>query len=331
MAEKSGKKYWLALQEGLRHEMERDPNVFVAGIDIAAGGIFSTTKGFVDLFGPQRVLSTPIAESAITGLALGAAACGLRPVVEVQVIDFMCVCVDVIVNQMAKMKYMFGGKARLPIVVLTSDGGGRQMGAQHSQCLEVWYTHIPGLKVVMPSGPYDGKGLLISAIRDDNPVLFISNKRTLGFRGEVPDGPYTVPLGKAEVKREGTDVTVVATGALVQDALEAAQELAQRGVSVEVVDPRTLSPLDSDTILASVRKTHRAVVAHEAVKFCGYGAEIAAQIVDAAFDDLDAPVKRIGAPFSPVPFNPGLERVWMPGKPQITAAIEEIVPQAVRV
>ena len=183
----------------------------------------------------------------------------------------------------------------------------------------------------MPSSCYDGKGLLISAIRDDNPAIFISNKRTLSFRGDVPDGPYTIPLGKAEVKREGTDVTVVATGALVKDALDAAQELAQRGVSVEVIDPRTLSPLDSETILASVRKTHRAVVAHEAVKFCGYGAEIAAQIVDAAFDDLDAPVKRIGAPFSPVPFNPSLERAWMPGKPQIIAAVEEIVPQAARV
>ena len=241
-------------------------------------------------------------------------------------IDFMACCMDQIVNQMAKMKYMFGGKAKLPLVIITHQGAGTGQAGQHSQSLEAWFAHIPGLKVVMPSDAYDAGGLMTSAIRDDNPVIFITNKRLLGLRGDLPDGPYTVPLGKAAVKREGTDVSVIATGRMVQEALKAADDLAAKGISVEVVDPRTLSPLDSETIINSVKKTGRAVVAQEAVRFCGYGAELAAQIADEAFDYLDAPIKRIGGPFSPVPFAPNLEAEWIKGKADIIASIEEIVP-----
>ncbi|HJN94033.1 MAG TPA: alpha-ketoacid dehydrogenase subunit beta, partial [Dehalococcoidia bacterium] len=301
-----------ALSEAHFQEMERDPDIFIAGIDIKLG-IFGQSRGLYDHFGPRRVISTPISERGIAGLATGAAAAGLRPIIEIMFIDFITVCMDEIVNQMAKMKYMFGGKAVLPIVVRTAAGAGRSMAAQHSQSLEAWVCHVPGLKVVYPSTPYDAKGLLMAAIRDDNPVIFVENKRALALRGEVPDEPYTVPLGLAEVKREGTDVTVVATGYLVTDALEAAEALASRGISVEVVDPRTLSPLDMETISRSVRKTGRAVVAEEAVRFCGIGAEIAASIHEQAFDDLLAPVKRVGAPFTPVPFSPALEAAWLPG------------------
>lgn len=322
------KKYWQGMVEAQAWEMEHDPTIFIAGEDVEMGALWSTASGLYDRFGPERVRNTPISESVMAGLALGAAAGGLRPIIEIMFIDFIAISMDQIVNQMAKMKYMFGGKARLPLVLLTHAGAGRNMAAQHSQSLEIWFTHVPGLKVVMPASAYDAKGLMHAAIRDDNPVIYISNKRLLGLRGEVPDEPFVVPLGKADVKREGTDVTVVATGALVQDALKAAEELAERGVSVEVVDPRTLSPLDTETILASVRKTKRVVVAQEAVKFCGFGAEIAAQIAEYAFDYLDAPVKRVGAPFSPVPFAPNLEKAWLPGKADILAAVREIVPAA---
>ena len=322
----SEKTFTKSIVEAMRQEMERDPSVFLAGEDVRVGGVFGTDAGLFKEFGEERVWDTPITESGIAGLAVGSAAAGLRPIVEIMFMDFVGVCMDQIVNQMAKMKYMFGGKATLPIVVRTHSGAGRSMAAQHSQSLEAWFCHVPGLKVVMPSTPYDAKGLLIASIRDDNPVIFIENKRALALRGEVPDEPYEVPLGVAEVKREGTDITVVATGYLVKDALEVAEEFAGRGVSVEVIDPRTLSPLDMDTIIASVQKTSRAVVAQEAVTFAGFAAEIAASIQERAFDYLDAPVKRVGAPFSPVPFSPVLEQAWLPGKETLTAAIEEIVP-----
>ena len=318
-----------AIVTAVSQEMERDPSIFLAGEDVRVGGVFGTDAGLFQKFGGDRVVNTPISEVGIVGLAVGSAAVGLRPIVEIMFSDFMGICMDEIVNQMAKMKYMFGGKATLPIVIRTHVGAGRSMAAQHSQSLEAWFCHIPGVKVVMPSTPYDTKGLLIASIREDNPVIFMENKRLLATRGEVPNEPYEVPLGVADVKREGTDVTVVATGYLVKDALEAAEELEERGVSVEVVDPRTLSPLDRDTIVQSVQKTGRAVVAHEAVRNYGIGAEIAASIQEAAFDYLDAPVQRVGAPFSPVPFSPVLEQVWLPAKAEIIAAVEAIVPARV--
>ena len=313
-----------AIIEAVDQEMARDPDIFVAGEDVRVGGVFGTNDGLYAKYG-ERIVDTPIAESGIAGLAVGAAAAGLRPIIEIMFMDFVGVCMDEIVNQMAKMKYMFGGKVTLPIVVRTHAGGGFSLAAQHSQSLEAWFCHVPGLKVVMPSGPYDTKGLLIGAIRDDNPVIFLEMKRGLGLKEEVPDAPYALPLGAAEVKREGTDVTVVATGFMVPQALKAAAQLEERGVSLEVVDPRTLSPLDIDTIVASVQKTGRAVVAQEAVDFCGLGAEIAAEIQEQAFDYLDAPIKRVGAPFSPVPYSPPLEKAWLPNADRIVAAVDEIV------
>ena len=314
----------VAISEAHILEMERDPDVFIAGIDVKFG-VFGQSRGLYERFGERRVVNTPISERAIAGLAVGAAAVGLRPIIELMFIDIVTVCMDEIANQMAKMKYMFGGKSRLPIVVRMASGGGRNMGAQHSQSLEAWLCHIPGLKVVMPSTPYDAKGLLIASIRDDNPVMFLENKRALALPGEVPDESYEVPLGLADVKRAGTDVTVVATGHLVLDALHAAEVLVERGISIEVVDPRTLSPLDMDTIVRSAKKTGRAMVAEEAVRFCGVGAEIAAGIHEAAFDELLAPVMRVGAPFSPVPFSPSLESAWLPGAEEIIATVEELL------
>jgi len=316
-----------AVNEALKQEMERDPNVFVAGEDVARHkGIFGITAGLHETWGDERVVDTPISESAIIGLALGSAACGLRPVVELMFMDFMGIAMDQILNQMAKMKYMFGGKATLPIVVRTTCGAGVRVAAQHSQSLEAILCHIPGLKVVMPSSPYDAKGLLIAAIRDDNPVFFLEHKRLYGQRGDVPEEPYVVPLGAAQVKRPGSDVTIVATSAMVLQALQAAAALAEQGIEAEVIDPRTLQPLDMGLILDSVRRTHRAVVAHEAVRFGGIGAEIAAQIAEEAFDYLDAPPQRIGAPFTPVPFSPTLEDAWLPKAQDIVDAVLSIVP-----
>ena len=325
----SEKKFWKSVAEAQAEAMRQDRTVFLAGQDVEMGGLWSTARGLKEEFGRERVFDTPISEAVMAGLAIGAAAGGLRPIVEISIMDFITLAMDQIVNQMAKMKYMFGGKPRLPLVLTTHAGAGRNSAAQHSQSLEAWFCHVPGLIVVMPSDPYDAKGLMHSAIRSDDPVIYIMNKRLVGLRGEVPDEPYTVPLGKAAVKREGSDVTVVAMGPLVREALKAADALAERGISVEVVDPRTLSPLDLDTIIASVQKTGRAVVAHEAVRVCGVGAEIAAEISERAFDSLDAPVRRVGAPFSPTPFSPALEPLWLPGAAQVTAAIESLLPARV--
>lgn len=315
-----------ALNEALRQEMRRDPTIYVAGEDVGKyGGIFGVTAGLLEEFGEERVRDTPITESAIIGSAVGAAAAGLRPVVEIMFIDFIGVALDQLFNQAAKMKYMFGGKARLPIVVRTTCGAGMCAAAQHSQSLEAWFMHIPGLKVVAPSTPYDAKGLLISSIRDDNPVFFIEHKMLYGLEGDVPEEPYTIPLGVADVKKEGKDVTVVATMAMVHKALEAADELAKEGIEVEVVDPRTLSPLDKETIINSVKKTHHLVIVHEAVKQAGPGAEIAAMVAEEAFDYLDAPIKRVAAPFTPVPFSPVLESVYIPSKENIISAVKEVL------
>ena len=314
-----------AVVEAVDQEMARDASVFVAGEDVRVGGPFGTDANLHAKYGDKRVVNTAISELALAGLGVGSAAVGLRPIIEIMIMDFMAVAMDQIVNQMAKMKYMLGGKPVLPIVVTTHAGVDSSSAAQHSGHLEAWFCHVPGLKVVMPSNAYDAKGLLISAIRDDSPVIFVHNKRVLQTSADVPDEPYTVPLGVADIKRTGTDITIVAIGRMVDEALAVADQLASEGVSAEVIDPRTLSPLDTETILASVRKTTRAVVAHEAVRFCGVGAEIAATISDEAFDFLDAPVKRVGAPFSPVPFAPMLESIYLPDQESILQAVREII------
>lgn len=316
-----------AINEALRQEMRRNPKIFIAGEDVGLyGGIYGVTAGLFSEFGEERVKDTPISESAIIGMAVGSAAAGLVPVVEIMFVDFIGVCMDQLLNQAAKMKYMFGGKATLPMVLRTTQGAGHGAAAQHSQCLEAWFMHIPGLKVVVPSTPYDAKGLMTTALRDKNPVVFLEHKFLYGtIEGEVPEEEYTIPFGKADVKRQGTDVTVVATMHMVHKALGAAEQLEKEGVSVEVVDPRTLTPLDEDTIIESVKKTHRLVVVTEEVAHAGSSAEIAARVSDKAFDYLDAGIKRVTAPFTPVPFSPVLEQEFIPSEAKIIAAIREVL------
>ena len=319
-------RYIRAITEALREEMARDKKVILIGEDVGSGGgTFSATRGLLEEFGRQRVIDTPISESSFTGLALGAATTGLRPVVEIMFMDFLTTCMDPIVNQIAKARYMFGEQFKVPLTIRTPAGGGLNAGPQHSQCFEAWFAHVPGIKVVMPSTIYDVKGLLKSSIRDDNPVLFIEHKGLHSLKGNIPEEEYTIPLGQADVKREGSDVTVVATARMVFEAMTAADKLAADGISVEIVDPLTISPLDKDTILNSVKKTGKVVVAHEAVKTMGIGAEIAAIIADEAFDYLDAPIKRVGAPFVPVPFSKPLEKSYLPSSDSIVAAVKEIV------
>ncbi|MEE8337912.1 MAG: alpha-ketoacid dehydrogenase subunit beta [Dehalococcoidia bacterium] len=318
--------YREAINEALRQEMARDDSVFVAGIDLAkSGDVFGITQGILTEFGPKRIMDTPISENAIAGLAIGAATQGLRPVISLMFIDFIGVCFDQILNQMAKMKYMFGGKVSLPLTVLVNAGAGTGMAAQHSQSLEALLCHIPGLKVVMPSTAYDAKGLMLSSMRDDNPVFMIMHKRCSRLRGPVPEEDFTVPLGSATVVREGADATIVATAYMVHEALAAAETLAGEGIDVEIVDPRSLQPLDTETIVASVRKTHRVLTVHEAVEFGGIGAEINAQIATQAFDYLDAPPLRLGGPFTPVPYSPVLEREWVVNADQIVEATRRLV------
>jgi len=315
-----------AINDALRLEMERDPNVIMIGEDIGfPGGVLGVTVGLHAQFGSKRVLDTPISESAIIGAAVGAAAAGLRPVAELMFVDFIGVALDQLFNQAAKMRYMFGGKAKIPLVLRTCCGAGIGASAQHSQSLEAWFMHIPGLKVVMPSTPYDAKGLLISAIRDDNPVVFLEHKMLYFAMGEVPEEAYAIPIGQADVKREGKDVTMVATGQMVGRALSVAEKMAPDGVSIEVIDPRSLSPLDEDAILDSVRKTHRLVIVHEEVRFAGSGAEIAATVAEKAFDSLDAPIVRVAAPFCPVPFSSILEAEFIPSEEKITDAVKTVM------
>ncbi|WP_319780763.1 alpha-ketoacid dehydrogenase subunit beta [Maridesulfovibrio sp.] len=321
----SEKTYLQALNEALRQEMERDENVFILGEDVGQfGGCFGVTQGLYDEFGENRVMDTPITESAIVGAATGAAFSGLRPVAELMFVDFIGVSMDQLFNQAAKMRYMFGGKSTVPMTLRMPQGAGIGAAAQHSQCLESWFMNIPGLKVAIPSTPYDAKGLLISAIRDDNPVVFLEHKMLYGVSGEVPDESYTIEIGKADIKREGSDVTIVATSQMVYTALAAAEKLAAEGIEAEIVDPRCVLPLDTDTILESVKKTHALVVAHEAVQFAGPGAEIAAFVAEEGLEYLDAPVKRVGAPFCPVPFSPPLEQHYIPGVDDIVEAVKSI-------
>jgi acetoin:2,6-dichlorophenolindophenol oxidoreductase subunit beta len=318
--------YGAAFAEAIKLEMAADPTVFIAGEDVGAhGGVFHTFDGVQAQFGERRAVDTPISEQAIIGLGVGAAVTGLRPIVDLMFMDFSLVAADQIINQAAKLKYMFGGEAKLPLTITTSGGAGLSAAAQHSQSLEALFCHIPGLKVVFPSNPYDVKGLMAACIREDNPTLFVLHKRMLGVKGAVPEERYVIPLGVAHVARPGADVTVVSWGRTLNESLAAATTLATEGIEAEVIDLRTLSPLDIDTVLASVGRTHRAVVVHEAVRFGGFGAEVAAQISELGFDLLDAPVGRVAAPFSPVPFSPALEQLYVPDAARIADAIRATV------
>lgn len=316
--------YAEAIRDGIRVEMKRDPAVYLCGEDVGKfGGCFGVTAGLVDEF-PGRIVDTPISETAIIGSSVGAAAAGLRPIAEIMFVDFMGVCMDELFNQAVKMRYMFGGKAKVPLVVKTIAGAGVAAAAQHSQSMEAWFTHIPGLKTVMPSTPADAKGLMASAIRDNNPVLFIEHKQLLGISGDVPEDEYLVPLGKASIMRQGTDVTIVAWSWMAQKALAAAEVLEKEGISAEVLDPRTLVPLDKASILHSLGKTNKLVIVHEAVKTGGYAGEIAAIVADEGFDLLDSPIKRVTAPDTPVPFSPTLEAAYVPSVESIVQTVKSL-------
>jgi acetoin:2,6-dichlorophenolindophenol oxidoreductase subunit beta len=312
------------LRQALDEELARDPAVHLLGEDIAAGGAFGVTNGLAQKYGLQRVRNTPISEAAIAGMATGAALCGLRPVLEIMFIDFATLSIDCLVNQSAKYRYMSGGQLSVPMVVRTQAGAAGGAAAQHSQSLEAWFTHVPGLVVVTPSSPVEAYGLLKSAIRLGDPVLFIEHKRLYALKEALVVDAELPQIGKARVARVGNDITVIAYSAMVRNALEAAEELARSDISVEVIDLRTLVPLDMATIAASVSKTHRVVIAHEAVQNGGVGAEISARIGSELFDELDAPVTRVACPFSPIPFAPELEVALLPSTPNIVRAVREL-------
>ena len=318
--------YREAVRDALSQAMRRDDDVFIMGEDIAEmGGSMGVTQGMLDEFGPERVRNTPISEMVLVGCAIGAAMQGMRPVAEVMYEDFLTLATEQIVNQAAKHRYMSGGQLKVPVTIRTQGGAGWSPGAQHAQQLEAWFVHIPGLKVIFPSTPADVRGLLWSAIYDDNPVIFFEHRTLYGIKEEVPDELEPIPIGKARIHREGADVTVIATGRLVHESLKAAEEAEGAGISVEVVDPRTLQPLDEETLVSSVKKTNRAVVAHEAVTRMGFGAEVAAVLQYQAFDWLDAPVERVGAKFSPLPFAPVMENFVVPHADDVLAAIKRTV------
>lgn len=314
-----------AIREAMSEEMRRDEDVFLMGEDIGVYcGAFGVSKGMIQEFGEDRVRETPISETAYVGAGVGAAIMGMRPIVELMFSDFMAVCYDQIINQAAKMHFMFGGKVNVPMVIRTPSGGGTGAAAQHSQSLENLYCHVPGLKVVVPSTPYDAKGLLTTAIRDNNTVVFLEQKKLYRTKGMVPEGEYTIPLGLSDIKRSGSDVSVITYGRMVQMSLQVAEKLEAEGISVEVLDLRSLVPLDKEAIVKSVLKTKRAVVIHEAVEFGGFGGEIVSTIADSeAFYYLDAPIKRVGALYCPVPFNPELEAGVFPTPERIEEAIRE--------
>jgi pyruvate dehydrogenase E1 component beta subunit len=319
--------YREALREALREEMSRDPSVFLLGEDIGRywGGAFKVTEGLAEEFGDERVRDTPISESIIVGTAVGSAITGMRPVAEIMFGDLTALAMDQIANQAAKIRYMFGGQAKCPMVVRTPFGAGVNIASHHSQSLEAWFMHVPGLYVAVPSTPKDAKGLLKSALRGENPVFFCEHKLLYSIKGEVPEDDYLVPFGVADIKREGTDVTVVATLYMVHKALAAAQTLAQDGISVEVIDPRTLTPLDKTTIVKSVKKTGRVVVVSEDCKTTGVSAEIAAVVAEEALDYLDAPIKRVTGADTPIPFSPTLEQFVIPNEKSIVKAVKEVV------
>jgi len=315
-----------ALNQAMREEMHRDENVFLMGEEVAAyQGAYKISKGLLEEFGEKRVIDSPITELGFAGLGVGAAMVGLRPVIEFMTFNFSILATDQIINSAAKMRYMSGGQFKIPIVFRGPGGSAYQVSSQHSQALESWYANFPGIKVVMPSTPADAKGLLKSAIRDDDPVVFIEQERMYGNKGEVPEGEdVLVPIGVADVKREGTDATIVARSLMVPIALKAAEELAKQGVSVEVVDPRTIRPLDIETIVRSVKKTNRVVIAEESHPFCGVGAEISAQIMEHAFDYLDGPVRRVSGADAPMPYAKNLEKLAIPDVERLVAAVREV-------
>jgi pyruvate/2-oxoglutarate/acetoin dehydrogenase E1 component len=318
--------YAEAVREAMSQEMRKDPNVFLMGEDIGVyGGAFGVSVGMLDEFGPERIRDTPISEAAIMGAAVGAAMTGMRPIAEIQFSDFITIGMDQLVNQAAKSRYMFGGLAKVPMVVRAPAGSGTGAAGQHSSSMEAWYAHVPGLKVVIPSTPRDAKGLLITAIRDDNPVVFLEQKLLYRVKGEVPEEEYTIPFGVADIKRSGDHITLVTWGRMVNRSLEAAEELAKEGIDVEVIDPRTLLPLDTETIVKSVCKTGRLLIVHEAVQTGGYGGEIAARVADSeAFYYLDAPIKRLGGLDVPIPYNPILEANVVPTLDKITQAVRDL-------
>ena len=321
--------YVKAFTESLMQLMAEDENIVIIGEDVAHyGGVFHAFDGLWKTYGEKRVIDTPISEMGFIGMGVGAAARGLRPVCDLMFFDFIGVALDQLYNQAAKLKFMFGGDVTVPLTLTTAGGAGLSAGPQHSQSLEAWLAHVPGLKVALPSSPYDVKGLMVAAVRDDNPTVVVLNKRMLGTKGPVPEEIYEIPLGQANTVRPGRDATVIAVGRMVVEAMTAATELAKSGVEVEVIDVRTVQPLDSRTILDSVRRTNRALVVHEAVTFGGIGAEIASQIQEEAFDYLDAPVLRLGAPFSPVPFSPVLERAYIPDSNRISDGISRLLERS---
>jgi pyruvate/2-oxoglutarate/acetoin dehydrogenase E1 component len=318
--------YREAVRDAMSTAMRRDDDVFIMGEDIAEmGGSMGVTQGMLEEFGPERVRNTPISEMAIVGAGIGAAIAGMRPIVEIMYQDFTTLAMEQIVSQAAKHRYMSGGQIKVPLTIRTQGGAGWSPGAQHAQQLEAWFVHVPGLKVVFPSTPEDVRGLLWSSIYEDNPIIVFEHRTLYGIKGEVPDEIEPIEIGKARIHREGEDVTVIATGRLVHESLKAASQAEQDGISVEVFDPRTLQPLDEDALIASVKKANRAVVAHEAVTRMGWGAEVAAVIQEKAFDYLDAPVARVGAKFTPIPFAPVMEEWVVPHSQDVLAAIKKTV------
>lgn len=318
--------YGHAINEALDEVMAKDDSVFLMGEDVGIyGGAYGVTRGLFEKYGEERVRDTAISEAAIVGAGIGAAITGMRPVVEIMYVDFMGIAMEQLNNQAAKIRYMFGGKTKVPLVIRTEGGAGRTLGAHHSQSLESWFMHIPGIKVVMPSTPHDAKGLLVSSIYDDNPVIFIEHKMLYNTKGPIPEKPFTIPIGKADVKREGRDVSIVAHSRMLLFALDAATELEKDGISVEVVDPRTLLPFDIDTIAESVRKTNRVILVEEGCRTGGTGAEFGMQISEACFDYLDAPVLRVAGADVPMPKSPVLEALAIPNKESIKSAVKEIL------
>ena len=315
-----------AINRAITESMTDDDSVMLMGEDIAeAGGPFGVTRGLLAKFGPDRVRDTPISEMAMSNAAVGAALTGVKPVLEIMFMDFMTFAMDALVNQAAKARFMFGGQSSVPLVVRTPHGGGISAGPQHSQCLEAWFAHIPGLKVVCPSNPADAYGLLKSAIADPDPVIFVENKALYALKGEVPDTPYAIPIGQASIVREGDDVTIVTYGGMVARVTKAADRLAQDGIAAEVVDLRSIQPWDEATVLNSLSKTHRLLIAHVAVEAFGVGAEIAARMAEIGFDELDAPIMRVAAPFVPVPFAPGLENQYQPSADKVVDAVRQLM------